>query len=996
MSLERELVRRIKRSDVGGVVDVLVNADEKTRRAASDAVRQHYRELPYGGPQRGACLVAVLGCGTVKDIKGLFGTAMVSPRAADVIAARPQRIADGVVRVGIEGEWTRWLWPAIRALVQRGVIDEPEDEGYLIGLLLSTASQELMGLEWRQDRLEPATAQHLADRIRREPDLVDLVFRALLIDEGPALWASGLWFEALPLLVATGDLERDRALNEALGGYLADLRPTSARRFGDLWKALAPTVDEVRARRTVLIKMAGTHDPGAQKLALAELSRLVKTDGTVDAIDVIDACGTPLNGTQKNLAMAALRLLRLVGGDYPQEAVATVVTGLGHARSDVQEAVLDFVATHIAEVPDGAAVRADLLGWADAVAPQLRPRIAALAGVEAPRATAAPPELAGLVAAASRLVPGPADELALPQAVAAVERGAMPPPVTFRPWNPGALATKSPIVPVANHTELVEVLAAVLSGSADGIDIERALDGLSRFADARPGRSLATSLQTHFDNVARQFGEGALRNPLVLAAETWVTGREPAPLPFLERDRGRLFSRKRRGLAGNLVTPRIGGDARDRRWAQFDGAPQAANFEGMGLVRAWEVAYRCHRRQPRPLLSFPSHEAGWIEPAVLADRLAWYVDAHEIPDRFDACQAVLRLAPVTTPEVRSQLRALATSVAHAALRVLGESAPVDDEGLLRATSTELDLGPPAGHLKQPAEPRYAALPVVFFPEAAVAAPPRRDDPVGVALATLRTPPARLSWWNSSSAILAGVTSSAMAWAATMAPRYPDLLGAAVAATVIRDLDSNRTSDVDDMALAALLSPDVPLGVGAHTGLAVALVARNDALGTIAVDLLSQAATDGRLDAVLLGRLLAQLHAAGIIALARSGPRIVAAAEVSALNAEQGRRVFAALVGHLESVPRDIHAVLDAWLSVATQVGRGVTENAARNYLEDLVAASPRSKRGKLAASLLALPQGWDDHTPELLALDARITRARRWAEGSRSAEDTVEFDVLGG
>lgn len=971
MSDEQKLLELIRDADVDGVVAWLAGASEKERREAFDVASDALHETKYRGRASVAASVALLGCGTVRDVRSVPVRIYVPPTAADVIAARPARTRDAILRSGVESERSYWIWPAIHELVKRGEIPKPQHEGYLVGLLMSATSSESDDLINRDDQAAP-TADQVADRLRREPELIPLVFEAFRIDHGPAVWASGTWLEAIALLVATGDLERERALDEALAWQLAGMRPSSTKRFRDLWAALSPSVDELRVRRSGLVELLRVSDRGAQKLGLSELTRLATAVPLEEPRDVIDACRVPLSGTQKNLADASLRLLALVGKNDPEAAARAAMVGLGHPRQDIQEAALEFVVERMDLVDDPEVLRAGLLGWVDAATPQVQARIAEMTGVRAPaRRTGARP-IETLVEAARRIDASIARDLGLEGAIASVEAGAMPPPVRFPPWNHGALASGHRIDPIAEPVELVDVLAVVMTGRADGVDLERALDALSRFAAKAPPAHLASRLVTQVEEISGQLGHQAHRNPLLAAVVAWVDGRSPEPLPYLERKRPSFLRLEADELAGELVLPASGSSS-----GAFDGAADPANFEGMGMVRAWEVAYRCSRRTAQPLLAFPTHASGWLTSDVLLERLSWYAERNITPDRFDACQALLRLAPVGSDDVIRGLERLGTPVARAAVTMLNGSGQIRDEGLRRAAATSIDTGLPTAELVDEGESGSDPASRVRFPDAVVPVVLRRDDPVGLALAALRTPPRSATWWMANSSIVSGANRSSMLWTITMAPRFPDLYGAAVAASVGRELESHA-SEISDEALMALLPDDVPFGDGAHGGLAVSLTARSDTLGMMAIDLLSQVATDGRLDPGLLGSLLADLTTAGA-ELARPVSRIGAAGELSLLTAEQARRIFESLAASLPAAPGAIQTMLETWLNLASRIGRGVTNPLAREFLEEITATSRSPKPVKLAVSLLELPVEWDDATPERLALEEQIARAARWS-----------------
>ncbi len=262
------------------------------------------------------------------------------------------------------------------------------------------------------------------------------------------------------------------------------------------------------------------------------------------------------------------------------------------------------------------------------------------------------------------------------------------------------------------------------------------------------------------------------------------------------------------------------------------------------------------------------------------------------------------------------------------------------------------------------------------------------------LAGLATPPDEVRWWNDANSLLAGADRAGMSLAVTTLPRFPDLYGAAVATTVVFDLDANRSSDVDHIALAAFGDPDVPLGTGAHAGLALALAARNETLATVAVDVIVAAAEDGRLDADRLGTVLAQAVNEGVAGLSRPAERLATASEPTVLHADSVRRVWSSVLRALHDAPRDLHAALEVLLAAGSRCRRGVDNPDARRYLEEVATGS--SKRAGLARAVLDLPAEWADPEPELLAIEGRLARAERWRRDRPVAADSSKRGAAAG
>lgn len=989
MSLAKKVSKAIRRGDSLAVIDLLIAAPEKERRAIFEEVSGSFAGHRQA-PQQLARTVAILGTGTTRDIRNAWGTRGVPDEAVELVLARPKNIRDGIIKLGVEHEFSNWLWPIVYELVKRGEIEQPDHEGYVLGVLPAVYNPVWMGIELINQWWGPTTVDDLERRLRHDPELIELSLHAIQNDlEGGHLWGVKLWFQAYPRLVGSGHIDRDRMLDLCLEGYLSDFRPVMSRNFGELWKDLEPSTAEVAARAGRLEQLVTSRDTGAQKLGMAEITKLLKVNQIDDLAPVAEACRNPLGGTQKNLATAALRILKLIARTEPGAAVSAACVGLGHPRADIQEASLDLIEQLQPRVDDPTSLTTELLAWMETVAPQMRSRLEALVGMSID--TGMEFEKVDLAEVLDRLE---AAEAKAPRAfhvrvsVADLRAGKAAAPLRFQAWAAPVLTDANRIEPVASVDELVEVLTAVLTGSVDGVDIERALDGMARFADERLDTTAMSTIERNLQAMVRRFG-GLPGLGVVTPILSWAKGQAPEALPFVRLKSGILRKPSLRGELVTLKPLQVGKDGVSAwmvRSSAYDGTQVPANFEGVGLSRAWEVAIRCIERSPQPLLSLPTHIGGWIEPAGLAARLESIAGAGGTPDRFDACQAVLRLAPIHDERAVQRLRTLKSPVARAALALLDESEPPPDEGLRRASVATVDLGTPVVVNEPPEQPNHSPIVGIAFPDAAKGVELRRDDAVGMALTKLGRPRRDAYWWSATSAVIAQANPARMSWATLTTPRSPDILGAAAAMGIAPDMDSNRSSDAHDIALGALLPADTPLGVGSHTGIAVALSARNEAAGTVAIDLTAEAAADGRLDPEMLGGLLAQLTNGGLAGLARSAARLAQVGQMSALHADQVRLTINALLSNLHPIPRDVHAILEVLVAVGTTVQRGVPDFGVVSALEDLHAASPRSKRGKLAKAALDLPRKWSAGLPEAMQAEALLDRIDRW-QRSRQPSD---------
>ena len=87
--------------------------------------------------------------------------------------------------------------------------------------------------------------------------------------------------------------------------------------------------------------------------------------------------------------------------------------------------------------------------------------------------------------------------------------------------------------------------------------------------------------------------------------------------------------------------------------------------------RCLAVARRAAAKQAAPLLAAPTHEGGWINPAVLVQRISEYFWLKIEPDKADFIQSLLRLAPDNRVRVLQAAAALKNEIGEVIRYVLG-------------------------------------------------------------------------------------------------------------------------------------------------------------------------------------------------------------------------------------------------------------------------------------------------------------------------------------
>jgi hypothetical protein len=191
--LVREVEAAIKRGDPDAVRDLLVPLKEKERRA----IAKHFRD-PWsrGGwdftkrleAQEVAANVAWAATATARQLSSWSwslqsgSTFQLEPRIADVILARGSGFVTNLARMLLQGDGPSF-WPFVRRAVREGLIDRPEGEGYIRGMVFGVAAD---GNAY--EKLESVYEGLLAD-----PELLDELWSIFEHELGGDLANTNTW-----------------------------------------------------------------------------------------------------------------------------------------------------------------------------------------------------------------------------------------------------------------------------------------------------------------------------------------------------------------------------------------------------------------------------------------------------------------------------------------------------------------------------------------------------------------------------------------------------------------------------------------------------------------------------------------------------------------------------------------------------------------------------------------------------------------------------------
>lgn len=491
-------------------------------------------------------------------------------------------------------------------------------------------------------------------------------------------------------------------------------------------------------------------------------------------------------------------------------------------------------------------------------------------------------------------------------------------------WSmPDPLACEPAIHPIEDVEDLVLLMTRVMNQGGPPDDVERVLDGLSRLCAQRTPRfedltsALRHQVLKRFDSGYQPHIAGVYSVELCMAqlAAAWLLDKLAISL----------------GRGPHLLNAALG-------------------------VRPYWVAVRARRKQPRALLSAPSHAGGWLDPVLLAGRLAAQGFAEPREVEADLIQALFRMAPGHRGEALEAACGLEGEFGDVLRYALGgDTIPPQTTALWQA----------AAHTRHPIPTNYRLQwghapysPDVLRATMGVTPVPAQDVLKLADLFAAETQPAAkadrlLGIFEIDPVLRSGCAGpDLLAWASLIWPGNRERWCALGAFRIVNNLDWSNANWANREFLRVFEDPYCPMDRMAHLLLGLGLMAREATEFDLARNGLVRLIGDGRLDCRQLGAELAGLFADGIVRGARLAKAFTDTARMSARHADAVRQVTEhALARGLPQRPADQSALLEAFLEACTACGAGPASGDLRRLLG---AVSGSGKGPKLARSLLAL------------------------------------------
>ena len=854
-----------------------------TSSEVADGANRRKRISNYTDQQRSAAVVAVIGTTPLKHIATLDWP--LSRLDQDIFISVVRRL-----RVPWLGEWvsvlgrdTLWFWPLTRRLAREALIERPECDEYILGMLST--------------RFQPDHQKTVHDALLADQGLLEWeVWRLFEVEGAGELSLAAhdkyshetrTWEAALRRLAEEGRLDRSRLLDaslEALSRDFAQFRVGWYSRFHD---SLEPDIEERAARAIQYLRLLGSSIPPTVSFALSALT-LLDAGGRLEPQDVVSHIGPALAARAKASVLMALRLLGSAAERRPElrsDVALLAASALSHESPEIQKAALEIIDTVGAS--DNQALRKTLASFASSVAPSLRKRLA--------RWTATP-------IVAEVVEPRPA--------AASISR----------------LDAARAITPIASLGELVDRFGFVLENEHEIEEVERVLDGVSRFASWN-SPDLASRLRPLAKRAATLRSRGAIhdrpiQSELARTAISWATRRvEPSTV--------------RTSFKSSVPT--------------------------FFSCRVEALLERVASQVSRPLISTPTHQGGWIDARLFVGKLNEWQVAGDVPDIYDQVLGLLRLAPDARGEALQRAVDLEGELGSAVRHALGSSgekvgkaaalwiaaarardARGDDP---RVESRHPGLGPDAGHAacyewrvvaRTSGEYTFRRVAVKVGP------PLPRSVPESHLSVLLHQPEG-----------IGGVHESVVRWACSLWPAQRDAVYSRAVQQISENLGWDEVAWQDRSYFEPLLDSHSVFSPMAILLLAIGLATKEPGQSGLATDVFIEGISDGRLDASELGTCMGKLFPTGLITIRRWVTTLGGASRLSPDHANAVCVVLQrTLRGGGKTPPRDVSLLLELLHELMIELEIGVTDADARSFLEGC--AKKGGKASKLAKSLLAL------------------------------------------
>lgn len=873
-------------------------------------------------------------------------------RVLQILDARRPAWLTKWIEADVKKERPATTWFVERGLIRSGALPANHSDQYIQRMAEEKAVFDQSDA-FKTDNLQQQF-DTWQDVLLADPELLEHdVWRLFEVEHNA--FASSLffvsWADALKALTYKGRLDRGRLLQASVRGALLPMKQNALAAYGKFHEHLKPTVDErVKLLDEYLLLL---ESPVAVVVGFAlKALEVVAKAKRLPAETFFTGCEPVFRLDKKTHPAKAIQLTRLL---VKQDARCKPDAALAMARAlasdihDIQEAAIDVLESlrgHLGQ--EAADVIKETL---ECTAASLKPRLSALLenGGEAAResssakasekrqqlARATGGEIDSRVSAVPTAI---GRQTGIEQAVRWVREGLEPQVFPLDPRQVPRRLPSTRVAPFESIDELIDAVGALCEGVDDAMQIERILDGIARFHHQPPD---------DFDKRV-----AALRKQVEKRSEKWTRS-----VLDIGADIG-LTQVIRRWLAMPPMVREMFG------WRDAN--------QSLCRNRLEELYWYLEKKDegPHGLLALPTHQGGWIDPVVLAERLQRdYVEPEDaMPDHYDLAQAILRL----TIDGRQE-----------ALEMLGEPSHYNgDHYLFYALGAPVELrflGGYGGNALESASSRARAQledPAAFHPPRALAAAgfdaQGRIALSGPVACDPALPPDLLEVIygfvaaNGSERI--GMPRNWQVEWQNLCHPFDQRASLLMAVTCLSQSRSR---------LASLFDRDTVWHAEAARAAMVAASADEADARSLAVDALVEAIGAMLVEPAMLGKQLAAV--APLVKLNRVAAVLKQTAATSHLHHWAVFGAIDAFLAACEQIPADLHHLLSLMLESGAILGKPISEAAA----EKLKSITGANKTAKLVRQLLQLSaDGAGMADVRTQACEAVISRAERWRDAT--------------
>ncbi|MDO5565582.1 MAG: DUF6493 family protein, partial [Planctomycetia bacterium] len=519
---------------------------------------------------------------------------------------------------------------------------------------------------WKIEYCQQGT---LGEFLEANPDLLENEFWFMFEHEFQEIWQDGSepglkspLNKTFVALTQKGKINRDRFLDAILNVFHFDYSDDALRYFANLYRMLAPTPEEHAARQSRYGDLICGVRPFAAAFGFDSLLELEKSGGLDEAL-FLDAATNTLNDQAKLRPSKALRLADKIAKRTPElreSVLRFAATALRHSSSDVQTLAIKIIEKHIHK-EDESFVEF-LVSMSHDLSDFVRKTLSATLG----------------------------NSLTLPDSEPAKPLSEIGKRRQFGPLDLPRLDTLARLDPVETFDELIDLCLKPDMFENLG-DMERMIDGIGRLGHERPEHfaqkvsairaQLAKSVvfQSQFEFNSDLFdivmSSNMIYNQTLVLKSFFVAEKMSvsASGKTLDYDLGlsdKLPLRINRSgfiplnfpIANGLKTVSAGlgwfarlalplaplvwcadriAHSREKRCGmQLRSFSNLSPWEYLWACLIWECCYRLAIGTNHPLLCPATHDGGWIDPLVLADRI---IAAGDRLNEYDTCDKVISL-----------------------------------------------------------------------------------------------------------------------------------------------------------------------------------------------------------------------------------------------------------------------------------------------------------------------------------------------------------------